>query len=155
MVRASVAQLADRRIDGTHGQPFLGDHAGQRPRRNQEGIVAQAARLGHDGAQTHTGEDEHVVRLADGAPRAADFHVATGAAGGHDGASLGPLDDVRGARLGAVVGIGEWQHDRLVVVAGHGADELLAEGALAAGRADQHGRAQRAGDCQWVGEVGS
>ena len=58
-------QVAQRGVQGTLFEAVVGDEGGQRARRHQEDHVGDPTGLGSDSAEADTGEDEHVVGLAE------------------------------------------------------------------------------------------
>ena len=83
------------------------------------------AHLCHHRAEADAGEDEDVVGLADEPLAALPGQRPEGAAGGDEGATLAPGEDVRRGRLDPARGVGQGEDDGPFDALGHGPDDRL------------------------------
>ena len=140
IARATARRSAIWRIERAHAQPLVRRQAGQLVGRDEEHIIGHLTGLGDDRAKPDPREDEDVVRLTDHPYPCGAVDLATWAAGGDQGSSSRPGEDVFRPCLGTVARVRQWKHDRHRVVEGHFSDEGLGERARAGRRADQDGR---------------
>lgn len=100
----------------------------------QSGSLDHAVRDGggasQEGAETDTGEDEHVVALAGFHLLAIVLDGSVRAAGGEEDLAVGPLDGILEVELAHGEGVGEGEDDGALVELGHGFDDFLGEGTL-------------------------
>ena len=141
--RGDGAQPRDPREEAAGPQVLLGQLRGQGVGGRGEHAVRHLARLGHQDAQAHAGEDEGVVALADADLPAVHVDRLERAAGGHQRPTARPGHDVGRPGLGRAGGVREREDRGALDLRGHRAHDLLAEEAGHAGDADEHGRLRR------------
>ena len=112
----------------------------QGPRRSDHHSVRHPARARGHKTQTHCRKDVDVVTLGDGDVATAISDGCEGRPGSHQGATVGPANQVFRLRLRPLRGIGEREDDGALDLAGHLADDGLGECSARGGEADQNRR---------------
>ena len=113
-----------------------------------------AGRLGRDGPEPESREDEDVVGLADFADPAVDLDGVEWRPRRDQRTAVGPAQDVDRRRLRERGRVRQRHDDRSLGPGGHGAQDRLAERAAHRGRADEDGRPNALDRFDEVGEVG-
>jgi hypothetical protein len=136
---ADFAQLAHRRINPPGLQMGGGGVFGQRVGRFQHHTVGHLTAFGQNGAETQPGENEGVVALADMVHLTVPNHIRKGAAGGDDGPTFAPVQDVFRQRFAGRGRIRQWENEGVGRVAGHGLHHRMIERAGLTAQAQQDG----------------